>query len=49
VIVSGTVDDIETFLKDINSHKDLKLIYTLTSAYRLKIIEERPKDEGEHP
>jgi sRNA-binding regulator protein Hfq len=45
VIVSGTVDDIERFLVDLNSHKTLKVIYTTTSPYRLKIIEDKPKED----
>jgi hypothetical protein len=44
VIVSGTVDDIERFLADINSHKNLKVIYTKTSPYRLRIEEDMPQD-----
>jgi hypothetical protein len=44
IVVSGTVDALERLLVDINGHKDIKMIYNLTSAYRLKIVEDKPQD-----
>jgi len=52
IVVSGTVDALERLLADINSHEDIKMVYNLTSAYRLKIVEDKPQDyypDEKHP
>ena len=40
VVISGTAHDLEVFLADIKSHKNLKLIYTKTTAGRLELVEQ---------
>lgn len=44
VVISGTAHDLEVFLADIKSHKDLKLIYTKTTAGRLELVEKTERD-----
>lgn len=39
VVISGTAHDLEVFLADIKSHKNLKLVYTKTTAGRLELVE----------
>jgi len=46
VVISGTAHDLEVFLVDIKSHKNLKLIYTKTTASRLELVEKTECDSS---
>lgn len=46
IVISGTAHDLEVFLADIGSHKNLKLIYTKTTAGRIELVEKTEKESS---
>ena len=46
VVISGTAHDLEVFLADIKSHKNLKLVYTKTTAGRLELVEQTEQNSS---